>query len=99
MATAIPSSERLSSVNPATGETIGSVTVFSPADVDAAVARARIAADSWSTRSHAARREELVRFRRALADAADDLARLIHRENGKPELEALTEVMMAIGHV
>ena len=99
MATAIPSSERLSSVNPATGETIGSVTVFSPAEVDAAVVRARVAADSWSTRSHAARREELVRFRRALAEAADDLARLIHRENGKPELEALTEVMMAIGHV
>jgi len=29
----------------------------------------------------------------------DDLATIIHRENGKPEAEALVEVMMALGHV
>jgi acyl-CoA reductase-like NAD-dependent aldehyde dehydrogenase len=93
------SSERLSSYNPSTGEVIGSVPIFSAADVDAAVARARIAAESWSQRSFAARAEELGAFRRALAAAADDIADILHRENGKPEIEALTEVMMTLSHL
>ena len=99
MATATQSSDRLPSYNPATGEVIGSVDIFTPAEVDAAVARARVAAQTWSTRSFAARTEELVAFRRALAASANEIADLLHRENGKPELEALVEVMMALGHV
>src|SRR5207237_578753 len=42
MATAQTSPERLTSYNPATGDAIGSVPIFSPGDVDAAVARARV---------------------------------------------------------
>src|SRR5512138_2850781 len=100
MATATQTTnERLSSYNPATGETIGSVPIMSAAEVDATVARARAAAAVWSTRSFAAREEELVAFRKALAESVDDLAHLIHQENGKPELEAYTEVMMSLGHV
>jgi acyl-CoA reductase-like NAD-dependent aldehyde dehydrogenase len=99
MATATQSTERLSSYNPATGEVIGSVPIMTPAEVDAAVARARVAANVWGTRSFAAREEELVAFRKALAEHVDELASLLHRENGKPEIEAYTEVMMAIGHV
>lgn len=98
MATAI-SQERLSSYNPATGDLLGSVPIYSPAEVDAAVARARVAAETWSTRSFAARNEELDAFRHALANAADTIADILHRENGKPELEALTEVMMSLGHL
>ncbi len=99
MATATQSNERLSSFNPATGDVIGTVSVMSAAEVDAAVARARAASAIWSTRSFAAREEELVAFRKALAAAADDLADILHRENGKPELEAYVEVMMSLGHV
>jgi aldehyde dehydrogenase (NAD+) len=99
MATATQGADRLSSYNPATGELIGHVPVMSAAEVDAAVARARIAAATWSTRSFAARTEELVAFRKAMAAAADDIADLLHRENGKPLAEALVEVMMALGHV
>ncbi len=100
MATATQStSEQLSSYNPSTGDVIGSVPIMSAADVDAVVARARAAATVWSTRSFRAREEELVAFRKALAESADDLAQLLHRENGKPELEAYVEVMMALGHV
>jgi len=99
MATATQTPERLSSYNPATGDLIGTVPIFSAAEVDAAVARARVAAQTWSTRSFAARTEELVAFRKALAAAAEDIADVLHKENGKPELEALVEVMMALGHV
>ena len=91
--------ERLTSYNPATGEAVGTVPMHTAAEVDAAVARARVAAQSWSQLSFEARGEELTAFRKALAAHADELAELIHRENGKPELEAYTEVMMALGHV
>ena len=99
MATATQTPERLSSHNPATGEVIGTVPIHSAADVDAAVARARVAAHSWSALSFEARGEELIAFRKAIAAAADEVAEVLHRENGKPLLEALTEVMMALGHL
>ncbi|MDQ3365562.1 MAG: aldehyde dehydrogenase family protein [Myxococcota bacterium] len=94
-----PSTDRLSSFNPATGELVGTVPIHTASDVDAVVARARVAATIWSTRSFEARSEELTAFRKAIAAHADELAAIIHRENGKPEAEALTEVMMALGHV
>ena len=49
MATATQNTERLSSYNPATGDVIGTVPIMTAADVDAAVARARVAANTWST--------------------------------------------------
>jgi acyl-CoA reductase-like NAD-dependent aldehyde dehydrogenase len=100
MATATTqNSERLQSYNPATGESIGSVPIMTQAEVDAAVARARTAANVWSTRSFKARTEELTAFRIAIANAADELAELLHLENGKPLLESYVEVMMALSHV
>ncbi|HEU4610545.1 MAG TPA: aldehyde dehydrogenase family protein, partial [Kofleriaceae bacterium] len=100
MATATQSTtERLSSYNPATGEVIDTVPIMSAAEVDAVVVRARAAAEVWSTRSFRAREEELVAFRKAIAESADELAQLLHRENGKPELEAYVEIMMSLGHL
>jgi acyl-CoA reductase-like NAD-dependent aldehyde dehydrogenase len=99
MATATQSTDQLSSYNPATGEVIGTVPIMTAAEVDAVVARARAAASVWSTRSFRAREEELVAFRKALAESAEELATLLHRENGKPELEAYSELMMALGHL
>jgi acyl-CoA reductase-like NAD-dependent aldehyde dehydrogenase len=99
MATATQSTDQLSSYNPATGEVIGNVPIMTAAEVDAAVARARAAGAIWSTRSFRAREEELVAFRKALAESAEELATLLHRENGKPELEAYAELMMALGHL
>lgn len=98
MATAA-SPDRLSSYNPATHDLVGSVAIHSAADVDAAVARGKRAGERWAALSFEARSEELAAFRKALAAQTDALAELLHRENGKPELEALTEIMMALGHV
>jgi len=99
MATAATSSDRLSSYNPATQDLLGTVPIHGPAEIDAAVARARVAAERWGALSFEARGEELTAFRKALAAHVDELADLLHRENGKPEIEALTEVMMALSHV
>jgi acyl-CoA reductase-like NAD-dependent aldehyde dehydrogenase len=89
----------LASTNPATGDVVGTVPIHTPAEVDAAVARARTAAAAWGALNFADREHQLVSLRRALADAADELADIIHRENGKPLHEALLEVFMSLGHV
>jgi acyl-CoA reductase-like NAD-dependent aldehyde dehydrogenase len=91
--------EMLKSIAPATGEVIGEVPVHSAADVQAAVARARVASVSWGLLSYAERESELVRWRKALAEAADELAELIARENGKPKLDGMVEVFMALSHL
>ncbi|HEX2687737.1 MAG TPA: aldehyde dehydrogenase family protein [Kofleriaceae bacterium] len=98
-ATSTPATERLSSYNPATHDLVGTVPIYSAAEVDAVVARARVAAELWGALSFSARREELTAFRKALAARTEELADLLHRENGKPELEALVEIMMALGHL
>jgi acyl-CoA reductase-like NAD-dependent aldehyde dehydrogenase len=85
--------------NPANGELVGTVPAMSAAEVDATVERARAASVEWGALSFAERRAELTRFRRALADATDELVDVIHRENGKPRLDAVTEVSMALSHL
>src|SRR5687767_7789990 len=93
------SADVMESLNPATGEILGTVPVAGPEEVAAAVARAREASRRWGQMSFAARKGELVSFRRALAGRAEEMAELIHRENGKPRLDGLLETMMALGHV
>ncbi|MCA9673952.1 MAG: aldehyde dehydrogenase family protein [Kofleriaceae bacterium] len=91
--------EQLASHDPATGEVVGTVPVMTADDVDAAVARARTAAATWSAMSYGEREAELARFRAGLAEACDDLAEVIARENGKPRVDAMTEVYMALSHL
>jgi acyl-CoA reductase-like NAD-dependent aldehyde dehydrogenase len=91
--------EAIESLSPATGEILGTVPIAGPEQVAAAVARARSAADRWAELTGAGRRAELAAWRRALAARADDLADLIHRENGKPRVDAIFEVMMALSHL
>jgi aldehyde dehydrogenase (NAD+) len=93
------SGETIDSVSPATGEILGSVPVAGVEEVVAAVSRAREASRRWGGLSASERRGELVSFRRALAARAGELADLIHRENGKPRVDAVLEVMMALSHL
>jgi len=85
--------------DPNSGEVVGTVPEQSAAEVEAAVARARVAATRWAALDHDARRGELVAFRRGLAQAARELSELIHRENGKPRIDAVQEVMLALSHL
>ena len=91
--------DRLESRNPATGEVLGSVPVFGDKDVSEAVDRARAASRLWGQLSFSRRRDELIGFRRELAKRADELADLIHRENGKPRTEAISEVLLTVTHL
>ncbi|HUO84840.1 MAG TPA: aldehyde dehydrogenase family protein, partial [Thermoanaerobaculia bacterium] len=78
-----------------TAEVWASYAPAEPAEVVAIVQRARGAQASWAARPLRDRSVVLERFRRIVARRKDELADLIVRENGKPESEALLEVLGA----
>jgi len=69
---------------------------FRLASVDEAVAAARRAWPRWAAMPDAARHAALRRFAGALAERAEDAARVIVAEMGKPLREARAEVQSAI---
>jgi succinate-semialdehyde dehydrogenase / glutarate-semialdehyde dehydrogenase len=87
------------SLNPATGEVIGSFEICTAEDVAAAVERARTAATWWAELGHAGRRAKLDAWRVQLVRRTDELARLISAENGKPVDDAVVEVTLVIAHL
>jgi len=89
----------LISTNPVTGEEVGRFPVAGPAEVAAAVARAREAAGWWSGLGFASRRHRLLRWRADLARRLPELAELVHGETGKPVAEAIVEAGGGIDHI
>jgi acyl-CoA reductase-like NAD-dependent aldehyde dehydrogenase len=89
----------LVSSNPATGAEAGRLPVASPADVDAAVVRARSAAEWWAGLGFAGRKARLLRWRALLANRLTELADLVHLEGGKPVADAIVEAASAIEHI
>src|SRR4051794_10761710 len=69
-------------VFPATGEVQGPVPLAGPADIDAAVAAARAAFETWRGWTPWQRREALVRRAGLLDGSKDELARLAVLDNG-----------------
>jgi len=81
--------------NPATGGIIGQVTHATPADLDAAVHAAQAAFDGWRNRTPQARGQILVEAARLLRQRADDIARLVTAEVGKPHAQGHKEAIVA----
>jgi len=79
-------------VSPATREKIGAVAVDTAEEVAAAAARARKAARIWAAVPMAQRAAALLAARDTFDDHREELVELLCRENGKPRLEALTEL-------
>jgi betaine-aldehyde dehydrogenase len=71
-------------INPATGEELAELAVDGPAQVDAAVARARAAQKSWASMTGAERGRVLQRAAGLLRERNDELAGLETRNTGKP---------------
>ena len=88
--------ERLEVKNPATGEVIGSVVQQTPAEVAAAVERARVAQRDWQALGYANRARILRRAQKWTTENADRIARTIVSETGKTYEDAiLAEVSYA----
>ncbi|MPZ88893.1 MAG: aldehyde dehydrogenase family protein [Nitriliruptorales bacterium] len=84
------------SVNPATGDVVGTHPVDGPEQVGGAVARARPAAQWWAELGFDERRRRLKAWKGIVARRAGELAELIHRENGKPTVDAFIEIMVSV---
>ncbi|MEU6833493.1 aldehyde dehydrogenase family protein [Nocardia beijingensis] len=89
----------LTSVNPATGEVIGTHVIADDAAVAAAVAKARAAATTWGALSFDQRRMHLLRWSSKLVQKSEEFCELIHAENGKPVDDAFLELMLALEHI
>ncbi len=76
--------ERFASTNPATGETLGYVTVAGAADVDAAVRAAQRGQAEWADLPGAERARRLRAAATVLRARNDELAELETRDTGKP---------------
>lgn len=80
------------SLNPVTQQVIWSGKSATAEQVDAAVKSARQAFPAWATRSLDERIAVLEAFAAALKNRADEIARCIGEETGKPLWESATEV-------
>lgn len=87
------------SVNPATGETVGTFPVHGPDDVQAAVRRARSAATWWAAVGFQERKRRLNAAKAILARRSAELCELVRAENGKPLADAFIEVLLCAEHL
>jgi acyl-CoA reductase-like NAD-dependent aldehyde dehydrogenase len=88
---------RIASVNPATGEVLGELDCAGPAEIHAAVSRARSVQPDWAAFGIRNRVKVIRRFQQALLARKDDIARRITQEAGKPWVESLlTEVLVVL---
>jgi succinate-semialdehyde dehydrogenase/glutarate-semialdehyde dehydrogenase len=79
--------------DPATGRELAQVPNLGRADAQEAIAAAANALNAWKTKPAKERAAVLVRWQQLLVKHADDLARLMTAEQGKPLAEARGEVV------
>jgi malonate-semialdehyde dehydrogenase (acetylating)/methylmalonate-semialdehyde dehydrogenase len=90
------SAQLLDVTNPSTGEVLRQVPLSSTAELDAAVAAARAALPAWRAVSVPSRAKLLFTLRERLQARAEDLARSVTTEMGKPIGDARAEVARMI---
>jgi succinate-semialdehyde dehydrogenase / glutarate-semialdehyde dehydrogenase len=86
-------------VNPATAEPFAEVSTLDRARVAEAVRDAHAAFQNWRQLTGKARGKYLNLIADELEKRADDIARTMTRENGKPLSQSRTEVAMSVDHV
>ena len=87
------------SLNPTTGDVVGSHPIHTEADVRAAVARARTEATWWSALSFDEREKHLTTWKGVMTRRMAQLAEVVHLETGKPHADAMLEASLAIDHL
>ena len=95
---AASSDEAVADLNPADpSDVLAHVPLSAPADVTRAIAAAADAFPAWRETSPIRRGQTLLRAARILEERADELARLLTREQGKTLAESRGELPRAIG--
>ncbi|MDE0802862.1 MAG: aldehyde dehydrogenase family protein [Acidimicrobiales bacterium] len=83
----------IESIDPRDGAVVGSVPIHDEAAVDAAVARARTNQVEWGATTLSGRSTHLRRVRAGIARRSKELAEVIAAETGKPDFDAMAEVL------
>lgn len=86
-------------VNPATEEVFTSVACATEDQANAAVAAAKSSFPIWSTTSIEHRQSKIIELADALAENADELAKILTSEQGKPLAEAQGELAWTEGYL
>lgn len=86
-------------IDQAAGEELARYPVAGPEEARAAVEAARAAAGPWWDLGFDGRAARLRAWRREIARGGEEVAALIHVENGKPVEDGRAEVLSAIGHL
>ncbi len=86
-------------VNPATGETLGTVPMCGAAETKRAIAAAEVAQRAWARVSAKERAAILRRLNDLMLANADDLALIMTSEQGKPLTEAKGEIAYAASFI
>lgn len=83
--------------DPHDGSMVGTIDPATPAQVREAVRRAREAQEEWGRTAPADRAALLTRAAQVLEEHTDELARMNHRETGRPVDEAAAGIGAAVG--
>ena len=89
----VAGSSRFDVTDPATGATLASVPRLGAAETEAAIAAANAAWPAWRAKTAKERAAILMKWLHLLHQHADDLARIMTAEQGKPLAEARGEVV------
>ena len=95
----LPGSSRFAVRDPATGEHLADVANLGAADAQAAIAAANAAWPAWRSQTAKQRSSVLRQWYDLLIAHADDLARILTAEQGKPLAEAKGEVLYGASFV
>ncbi|MEH7384228.1 aldehyde dehydrogenase family protein [Bacillus sp. JJ1521] len=93
------SSQEILVLNPATEEVIDSIPKGSPEDVELAVQSARMAFPEWSALAPSERRTVLKKIARGIENHAENIAKILTEEQGKPLPQAQAEVGGIVGMI
>ncbi len=92
-------SESLDVINPSTNEVIAKVPLSTAADLDSAVAAAKIAFKSWRKTPPAERAKYIFKFKNLMEEHFEEIARLVTAEHGKTINEARGDVRRGIDNL
>jgi len=95
----VASRQTFDSLNPRTGDVVGTHPVHTAEEVAATVARAREAATWWSSLSYDERAERLTAWKGVITRRLAQLANVVHEETGKPHSDAALEAATAVDHI
>ncbi|MEV0294707.1 aldehyde dehydrogenase family protein [Nocardia sp. NPDC050710] len=87
------------SLDPSTGDIVGTYSVHDADHVDAVVAKAKEAADWWGGLGFAERGKRLRAWAGVLTRRINQLADVVHAETGKPHSDATLEVALVLDHI